>query len=69
MVVAIEELKVELVALTERERADLAVFLLHSLKEANTECDIDVEGSGTWSLLGAPTRSEMAVPQAYPLIR
>ena len=45
MVVAMEKLKAELAALTERERADLAHFLLHSLDDANAESDADVEAA------------------------
>ena len=45
MVVAMENLKAELVALTEREQADLARFLLNSLDDANAEPDPDVEAA------------------------
>jgi putative addiction module component (TIGR02574 family) len=45
MVVAMEKLKAELVALSERERADLALFLLNSLEDANAESDPDVEAA------------------------
>jgi putative addiction module component (TIGR02574 family) len=45
MAVALEKLKVELARLTERERADLAHFLLNSLDDANAEAAADVEAA------------------------
>ncbi len=45
MAVALEKLKVELAGLTERERADLAHFLLNSLDDANADADADVEAA------------------------
>jgi Putative addiction module component len=44
MAVAIEALKAELAAMTERERADLAHFLLNSLNDVTVaDADLDVE--------------------------
>ena len=43
MAVAMDTLKAELAALTERERADLAHFLLTSLHDTTADADIDVE--------------------------
>ena len=45
MAVAIEKLKAELAVLTERERADLAHFLLESLQDAGVDTDADVEAA------------------------
>jgi putative addiction module component (TIGR02574 family) len=45
MALAIERLKAELAELTERERADLAPFLLESLDEAGADTDTDVEAA------------------------
>jgi putative addiction module component (TIGR02574 family) len=57
MVVAIEKLKAELVALTERERADLALFLLNSLDDTNADSDPDVEGD--WDIALARRADEI----------
>ena len=48
MAVALEKLKAELAGLTERERADLAHFLLHSLDDTIAESDADVEAA--WNI-------------------
>jgi len=45
MAVALEKLKAELAGLAERERADLAHFLLNSLDDASAEADADVEAA------------------------
>lgn len=45
MDIAMENLKAELAGLTERERADLAHFLLTSLDNARADSDADVEAA------------------------
>ena len=48
MAVALERLKTDLAALTERERADLAHFLLTSLDDATA--DVDVDAKEAWAI-------------------
>ena len=50
MAVAMETLKAELAALTERERADLAYFLLTSLHDTTADADVEVDEAWTAEL-------------------
>jgi putative addiction module component (TIGR02574 family) len=66
MAVAIEKLKAELAVLTERERADLAHFLLDSLEEAGADTDADVEAAWDIELARSADEIERGTAEAKP---
>ncbi len=61
MAVAMEQLKKELAGLTERERADLAHFLLNSLDDGGADPDVEVAWDAELARRGEEIQNGKAV--------